>query len=316
MHRKGKFLTSWAVFTVVGGASISLARQRFEVGLGQAQARLDHPAWHVRTFTGTKATTAYVDHGTGPAVLVLHGNNGGWDQSMDWAQRRLPTGFRIIAPSRFGYPGSSIPPAATTAGQAEALAELLEHLDLAEVAVVSLSAGANVAARLAVAHPERVRALVLESPVVPGEAAHRMPPEGLTRAMVRNEYLFWALTRMPWLIGPATGVPWKHLDAGQKAELSEIMTTLTPVKPRAEGMLLDSLVAIPEIARDEVPWEQIKAPTLLVTAAHEATTPVEDAVELVDRLQNGRLITMPTGGHLLLGNVEALRTVLSDFLGG
>jgi len=314
VDRKAKFLTAWALFTLVGGVSISIARQRFEVGLGAAQDRLDHPAWPLATYSGSTATTAFVDQGTGPAVLVLHGNNGGWDQSMAWARRRLPTGFRVIAPSRFGYPGSSMPAGATTYGQGEALVELLDHLGLEQVAVASLSAASNVAGRLAAAHPDRVRALVLESPVVPGHAAERMPPELMTRLMVHNEYMFWALTKMPWLVGPATGVDWKNLDSGERAELEEILSTLTPVSPRAEGMLFDSLVAIPEVARDEVPWEQIKAPTLVVSAADAVVTPAADAEALVARLPGGRLLTMDSGGHLLLGNVETLRTELADFL--
>ena len=315
MNREGKFLVSWGLFTLVGGVTVSVLRQRFEVGVGAAQERLDHPRWHVAAFSGSTATTAYVDQGDGPAVLVLHENNGGWDQAMNWAHRRLPTGFRIVAPSRFGYPGSSMPTGATTYGQGEALLELLDHLGLDQVAVVALSAASNVAARLVAAHPDRVRALVLESPVAPGHAAEHMPPELVTRLMLRNEYSFWALTRMPWLVGPATGANWKNLDEGERAELEDIMTTMTPVVPRAEGMLFDRLVAIPEIARDEVPWEQIKVPTLVVTAADAVVaTPPADAEALVDRLPNGRLLVMDSGGHLLLGNVETLRTEVGDFL--
>jgi len=41
--------------------------------------------------------------GEGPPVLIVHGAGGGYDQGLWVARDSVGEGFRIIAPSRFGY---------------------------------------------------------------------------------------------------------------------------------------------------------------------------------------------------------------------
>ena len=45
----------------------------------------------------------YTDGGSGPAVLVIHGSGGGYDQGELIAQAVLGEQFHWISPSRFGY---------------------------------------------------------------------------------------------------------------------------------------------------------------------------------------------------------------------
>src|ERR1051325_6740228 len=45
----------------------------------------------------------FATRGAGPTVLALHGTGGGWDQGMYLAGVLADNGFRVIAPSRFGY---------------------------------------------------------------------------------------------------------------------------------------------------------------------------------------------------------------------
>jgi pimeloyl-ACP methyl ester carboxylesterase len=67
----------------------------------------------------------------------------------------------MIAPSRFGYFGSTLSPDATPADQAEAYALLLDHLGIDRVAILAYSAGSASALELAVRHPDRVLGLIL-----------------------------------------------------------------------------------------------------------------------------------------------------------
>lgn len=61
--------------------------------MAAARARLAQPPVPVHRLTLPTGEVEYARYGSGSATLVLHGSGGGWDQSVDWAQRRLgPTG--------------------------------------------------------------------------------------------------------------------------------------------------------------------------------------------------------------------------------
>lgn len=289
---------------------------RYRQDLDAARRRLDVPPGPLRSLSTPHGEVEYLDTGEGRPVLILHGSNGGWDQAMDWSRRRLGAGFRTIAVSRYGYLGSSMPPDASTAGQADAMAALLDHLALDRVCVVSLSAGSTAAGRLAVGHRHRIDRLVLESPMLPEARPLRLPPTFLLSAMLRSERPTWWTTRRPSIVARTSGVGWKNLDTAGRAELAEIMSTLLPVRPRRVGMIFDNAVTAPEMRRDQLPWEDVDAATLVITAEDSPLPRPADAAAVVDRLPHGTLLVLPRGGHLLLGNINRLREALADFLKG
>jgi len=88
----------------------------------------------------------YGEKGTGIPLLSIHGAGGGFDQGLANAAEFVDEGFRIIAPSRFGYLRTPIPRDASPAMQADAHAALLSHLHIPMAVVVGVSAGARSAA--------------------------------------------------------------------------------------------------------------------------------------------------------------------------
>ena len=70
----------------------------------------------------------YTEGGSGPAVLVIHGSGGGYDQGELLAQAILGEQFHWITPSRFGYLRSTFHEGATFDDQAHAYAHLLDQL--------------------------------------------------------------------------------------------------------------------------------------------------------------------------------------------
>ena len=68
----------------------------------------------------------YAERGAGAPVLVIHGIY----HRVDGLLCDLFPDRRVIAPSRFGYLGSRMPPNATPAAQADAFAALLDALAL------------------------------------------------------------------------------------------------------------------------------------------------------------------------------------------
>jgi pimeloyl-ACP methyl ester carboxylesterase len=303
-------LLAGALLAVPAGLAVR-AYRRDDVA---ARVRLASPAVPVHRVALSRGALEYARYGEGPTVVVLHGSGGGWDQGVDWARRRLAGGSDVVAVSRPGYLGSDLPADTTTAAAADMVAELLTSLGVGRADVVGLSAGAPTALHLAARHPPLVRSVLLESPLLPTARPVPLPPLPAVRLLTRLPGLLWLLLRSPLLVGLSAGVPRRELGTAERAELAAITATTFPVGPRAAGTVVDRAVTGEEVRRGEVPAEEVRAPTLVVNAAGAVLAPHADAEAFVARLPDGRLVEPTSGGHVLVGNVEPLRAVVSGFL--
>src|SRR5687768_13528073 len=75
-------------------------------------------------------TIEYATEGAGAPVLVLHGTGGGWDQGVLATRALIPHGFRLIAPSRFGYLRTAMPADPTPQAEADTWPCFLDALGL------------------------------------------------------------------------------------------------------------------------------------------------------------------------------------------
>jgi 2-hydroxy-6-oxonona-2,4-dienedioate hydrolase len=112
----------------------------------------------------------YTARGQGPSVILSHPLFGGFDMMTGFAETYIGAGHRFVAPSRFGYLGSSLPPAAMPADQADAYALLLDTLGIERAAVFGYSGGGPSAIQFALRHAERTSALILLASALPGKA--------------------------------------------------------------------------------------------------------------------------------------------------
>ncbi len=290
----------------------------YRAAMAAASRRLAAPDVEVSDLSGARGALLYARYGAGPPVLVLHGSGGGWDQGLDWARRRLApggdAGFDVVSPSRFGYPGSTLPDAATVADQVAALVELLDHLGLDRANVVGLSAGSAAALQLAADHPGRVHRLVLESPLLPLTERAPLPPRLAVRVLARAQLILWLTTRVPAVVRLAAGAAPGELPPDDRQELAAVNATMFPLRSRREGTVFDRAVTAPHLLADRVPVAQITAPTLIINAAHAALAPHEATVRFTARLPAARLLEIEHGGHVLIGNVQRLRHVVTTFL--
>jgi pimeloyl-ACP methyl ester carboxylesterase len=139
-------------------------------------------------------------------VLAIHCVFGGCDPGLLSVGELFP-GRRVIASSRFGYLGSTLPPGATPAYQADAFAALLGGLGIAGTDVIAFSAGATSALQFAPRHPGRVKHLVVMSGNWPGSRTADHQPQA-NRLLVRSELPMWALkTFAPPVMTRLFGVP-------------------------------------------------------------------------------------------------------------
>lgn len=307
-----KLLARLAAPVFLGAAFAAAVRLygRYRADLARARQRLAAYGSHMaQTACGP---IEYASTGEGIPVLELHGIFGGFDQGFLVAEPLLGDGFRIIAPSRFGYLGTPLPADATPAGQADAHVCLLDHLGIERVAVIAHSAGAPSAIQLVLRHPERVAALVLVGPAAPGPGP-MAPPRPLMRALFLTDALFWFLatffpSSLP--IGVPKGLKLTPID---RAEISRIIETLLPATSRRDGFLFDMFVSTPAI-NSGYPFSEISVPTLVVTSADDPLALPDNARRLAAAIPNARLFEVERGGHLLLGQSEVVGGRVKQFI--
>lgn len=297
-----RILIGVAVVAALAAAALSWA---FHADMRRAYARIQGPS---QVIVSPFGNIEYAEGGTGPAVLVIHGSGGGFDQGALLARALLGEHQRWIAPSRFGYLRSTFHPGASFDEQAHAYAHLLDHLKLERVAVLALSHGGPSALLLAALHPERVSSLTLVSAGVASTAdasqqqASRQG-DALT-AIYQQDLRYWALTRAlrGWflqLMG-ATDEVVAGLSAAQRRLVDEIVDGMNPVSLRAAGVLFDNRTAMPNkrIAA-------IRAPTLILHARDDSLQVFRNAEFAAATIPGARLMAFDRGGHLLLAVEQA-----------
>ena len=285
-------------------------RGRYRGDLAAARRRLSTSG--SQTFRTPGGPIEYATAGDGVPVLEVHGIFGGYDQGLVAAGPVLADGFHVIAPSRFGYLRTPLPPDASPTTQADAHAALLDHLGIDRVVVMAHSAGSVSAVQLALRHPQRVAALVLMVPAAPGPGP-TAPPRRVVEALFRTDALFWFLatflpSRLP--VGVPRGLsltPQDHL------AVALMMRTLLPATARRDGFLFDMFGPTPAI-NSGIPFHEITVPTLVVTAADDPLASPDNARRLASLIPHARLLEVDHGGHLLLGQVEQVGAEVRTFI--
>ena len=108
------------------------------------------------------ARVHYLDEGTGPPLLLLHGN-----PTWSFLYREIIVGlrnrYRCVAPDHPGFGLSSAPPGYgfTPAEHADVLEQLVLELDLRDVTMMVQDWGGPIGFAVATRHPDRFRAFVI-----------------------------------------------------------------------------------------------------------------------------------------------------------
>jgi pimeloyl-ACP methyl ester carboxylesterase len=129
-----------------------------------------------------EVSTAVLEAGDGPPVVLLHGQ-GGWSGMWLPVVGDLMTTHRVIAADLPGLGASEVPDGPPGAARVLGwLDELIRHTCPAPPALVGASLGASIGARFAIAHPDRLSRLVL---VDAGSLGRFRPAPGVMLALIR-----------------------------------------------------------------------------------------------------------------------------------
>lgn len=237
-----------------------------------------------------------VDQGSGPAVLLIHGQPG---TAADWAgvARELRDSFRVLVPDRPGY-GRTGGRAQGIVANAGAMANLLEQRGASDAIVAGHSWGAGVAIAMAERYPEHVRRLVLVNPVTPGDRL------GLADRLLADERIGPPLTRGAfWVAGSALAAPrvrriMRRTLPGYGIERSADVARDLRTGGAWRSFYVEQRALFSELPalREGVPG--LTQPATVVVAANDRVTDPAAGRRFAAEV-GARLVEVPRAGHLL-----------------
>jgi pimeloyl-ACP methyl ester carboxylesterase len=218
-------------------------------------------------------------------VVLLHAYADSW-RSFEGVLARLPPTLLAVAPTQRGHGGASKPPTGYAVDDfASDLLGLCDLLGIEEAVLVASSSAAFTAERVAVAHPERVRGLVLIG--APWSLADRAPSLGFVDAVMR-------------LTDPVDSAWVGDFVAGTSSDrvpraVLEVMTAESGEVPaRVWQQALAGLLE----AQPPAPGE-ICAPTLIIWGDRDDLVPREDQERLLAAIPGSRLAVYDGAGHVV-----------------
>jgi len=241
-----------------------------------------------------------------PVVVYLHGLLLDAELNRGIAQALAEQGYRVVLLDLLGHGRSDKPTHASTYridSYADQVLALMDHLGVEQAVLGGLSLGANVSLFAAAHHPERVRALILEMPVleraVPAAAMVFVPMVLATHyGRPVLEFVSGLVRRIPRTrFGPLNSV----LNAGS-------------LPPDATSAVLHGVLVGP-VAPTQEERRAIEVPTLVLAHRYDFIHPFDDAVNLVSRMPHGALVRARSPLELRL-QPKRLTKEIVDFLTG
>jgi pimeloyl-ACP methyl ester carboxylesterase len=272
---------------------------------------------HTATLHGQ--ALSYIDSGSGPAVLFIHGLLG---SHRNWAHLidRLDDTHRVIVPDLFGHGASAKPVGDYSLGaHAATLRDLLDRLDIEQVTLVGHSLGGGISLEFCYLFPDRVERLVLvgsgglgrevnpllRSATLPGaELVLQVAASGWV--LDRVEMLGRALTRVGWRPGSDLTAVWHGFTSLGDADSRRafLATTRAVIDPGGQSVS----------ARDFLP-ELISMPTLVVWGTRDRMIPAWHASTAQAAIPGLRVELFEGAGHFPhLDEPDRFAEVLREFV--
>lgn len=276
---------------------------------------VDDPAGRFITVQGLDIYVEDKGEGTAGTLLMLHGLFGStesWRYNVDGL---TAAGYRVVAFDRPAF-GLSDKPADfdySVSNQADLTVQLMDELGLESAIVLGHSAGGNVAAHVAVQHPQRVEQLVLvDAAVLAGGpppfvgSLVRLPSvwrwgrfilqQGFTRERL-EESLRGFYVDDSWWTEADTDAYWRAFQTeGWDVALLALTRDASP-------LLSDEAI------------RGITADTLILWGDSDTITPLEQGEELAALIPNSTLVVLPNTGHQPFEEApEAFNEALLDYL--
>ncbi|MFG2004310.1 alpha/beta fold hydrolase [Spirillospora sp. NPDC048911] len=245
-------------------------------------------------------STLYYEMGSGPVLLLVHGNFANaenWKRTME----DFMSTHRVVALALPGYGGTSPIGDVTPGRLASFIVSFLDALSIDEVIAVGHSSGGLIVAELALAHPERVTRLVMTDSAGLGRAVHpsfvvtAMLPRPVTEAMIAamlapggevlRASMVSMLFRRPWRVTPR-----EWIEQIRNTESETLLRTSYEAIRGANGLSGQRWLVGDRL-------KDLAMPTLVIWGANDEVFPVRQARAAVKKIPKARLKVLNVAGH-------------------
>ena len=301
--KKKTLLVAGAV-TLTGVAALTLTGS-YQQWKYDELVRIKKRSHYVTTSAGP---IEYAVEGQGPAILLIHGSPGGYDQSISLSRYMNIPDYMCIAPSRPGYLHTPLHAGASPEEQADLYAALLDTLQIDRVIVLGISGGGPSAIQFALRHPQRCRGLILFCAVV-----RRYVESEFYRQLPLHQRLFKSLKNDLLLFNPFVYLLQSILKLQANIFIEDnVLDSFSLGHLRKEGYRNDMRQFE---ALTSYPLEKITAPTFIAQGTADTEVPFADAQLLAREIPQVEF--MPVEGadhHFFLTHQGKFMPQLRNFL--
>jgi pimeloyl-ACP methyl ester carboxylesterase len=237
--------------------------------------------------------------GKGSTILVLNGGHCSRDTRLSHEQL-ADYGFSVLTPSRPGYDSTPSTVGKSAQAAADALAALLDTLQIKAVDVIGISAAGPTALAFVQRHPNRVRKLILESAVTTDW--DEQTKRGSRLVFGRAEKVTWAFMHLMLKLFPTMMI---------KALLHDL--TVLDVNEVVKHMTEDDLCFIKRMLQtsrsgtgfiNDIEHKvdnlaSITAPVLVMYSPNDRTVSPKNAQRISDEVATCELYAVPSDTHLI-----------------
>ena len=232
-----------------------------------------------------------------PVVVLLHGQPG---TAGDWYRVTplLSTDHRVIAVDRPGYAG--VPTLARDwAGNAEALLNMLDRLEISRIVLVAASWAGGIAIEFAARWPQRLAGIVFVASVGGGGAITLLDRLAAIRPVLAVGVRIAQHTGVS-LAGPLSRAAGSHLDEQAVLEARLALAVWTARKVwTAAAIEQRYLLRDDELLRALVHSEAVRSvPSVVVQGTRDLTLPPKSGADLAAALPKAALIEV-NAGHMV-----------------
>jgi pimeloyl-ACP methyl ester carboxylesterase len=235
---------------------------------------------------------AYLDEGTGDPILLVHGFASSarvnW-VNPGWVETLVNAGRRVIAIDNRGHGDSAKlydPADYRLPLMTEDARALLDHLSVERADVMGYSMGARIAAYVSIAHPERVRSLILGGLGI-----------GLVTGLASSEPIAAALEAATIAeVSDPQGRAFRQFAEQTKSDRRALAACMRAVRHQ---------IAAEDVAR-------IAAPTLIAVGTRDLIA--GSAADLAALMPNAQVLDIPGRDHMVAVGDRVFKQGVLDFL--